>query len=118
MTISVSLPYPPSTNSIWARTKSGGVRKSDEYKLWLEAAGWQIHQQKPGQIAGKYVLLIEATRPDKRLRDIDNIIKSVSDALQRFSVVTDDCLCEDVRARWVAGGPGIQVTITPADEPQ
>jgi crossover junction endodeoxyribonuclease RusA len=112
--IVVQLPYPPSTNDIWVRTKRG-MRKSDGYSAWLKEAGWMLKQQKAGSVPGKYKLTIEAVRPDKRRRDVDNLIKSVSDALQAFGVVVDDSLCEFVSAQWVIGDAGIRVTVQPAE---
>jgi crossover junction endodeoxyribonuclease RusA len=115
--VTLTLPYPPSTNGIWVRTKRGGVGKSNEYNAWLEHVGWVIAQEKPAKIPGKYRLTIEATRPDKRKRDIDNLIKATSDALQKFSVIEDDHLCQFVSAQWVNGmctnEAGIRVTIEP-----
>jgi crossover junction endodeoxyribonuclease RusA len=107
------LPYPVSSNAVWSRTR-GGVRKSDEYSAWLTEAGWAIRQQKPVKIIGRYEMHIEAVRPDKRRRDIDNIIGSVSDALQAFGVIENDYLCECVSAKWVDGEGGCLVTITEA----
>jgi Holliday junction resolvase RusA-like endonuclease len=96
------------------------MRKSDAYNAWLEHVGWVIAQEKPKKIPGKYRLTIEATRPDKRKRDIDNTIKAVSDALQWFNVIVDDYLCERVSAEWAKGvstsEAGIRVTIEPEGE--
>ena len=58
------------------------MRKSDRYAAWLTEASWEAKRQRPAHIAGPYVLSVEAARPDRRARDIDNILKAVSDLLE------------------------------------
>ncbi len=111
--IEVRLPFPVSSNDVWSRTKTG-IRKSDEYKAWLTEAGYALNRQKPQKIAGKYELSIIASRPDKRRRDIDNIIGSVSDLLQKHGVIENDYLCEFVAATWATDGEGVRVFVRPA----
>ena len=80
--------------------------RSPEYTSWRTHALWAIKAQVQGQkIKGKYTLLIEAVRPDKRRRDIGNLEKAISDILQAAEVIEDDCLCEDLHLRWVPDGP-------------
>lgn len=72
------------------------------------------------RIDGPYTLSIAAQRNwrSKRARDIDNIIKPVSDALVKAGVVKDDSLAESVSARWAddLGGPAVVVIISEAQE--
>jgi len=86
--------------------------RSPEYTSWRTHALWAIEAQIAGQrIEGKYTLLIEAVRPDKRRRDIGNLEKAISDILQAAEVIEDDCLCEDLHLRWVLDGPECSVTV-------
>jgi Holliday junction resolvase RusA-like endonuclease len=62
-------------------------------------------------IKGKYDLLIEAVRPDKRRRDIGNLEKAVSDILQAAKIIEDDYLCQDLHMRWVKTGPECLITV-------
>ena len=64
---------------------------------------------------GHYQLTIEAVRPDKRRRDIDNLIKAVSDVLQDTGLIEDDCLCQEVTAKWVKEGPEMRVILEKID---
>lgn len=57
---------------------------------------------------------IDAVRPDKRHRDLDNLLKSSSDLLQHIGIVENDSLCQQISARWVSAGEGITVTVEPA----
>lgn len=76
--------------------------KSDGYADWRKAAVDQIKSQGVGRISGPYRLSIVAQRNwrSKRARDIDNVIKPISDALVKAGVVQDDSLAECVTARW------------------
>lgn len=111
--IVLNLPHPPSANRLWRRARKGMMR-SAEYCAWLTEAGWEAKRQRPGQISGPYKISIHAVRPDKRRRDIDNLIKPVGDLLQSLGVIEDDCQAEMVSARWVTSGSGITVILEPA----
>lgn len=111
MTIQLTIPYPPSANRLWVRARKG-MRMSDQYRIWINEALWTIKAQRPGKIDGPYKLAIHAPRPDKRARDIDNLIKPISDALECAGVVRNDSDCEMVTARWVTNcGKGVVVMI-------
>lgn len=70
--------------------------------------------QKPKPVIGAYKLTIQARRPDKRRRDLDNLIKPVSDLLADIGVIADDCHCEMITARWVTSGKPFTVRVEPA----
>jgi len=77
---------------------------------------WAIAAQiKGAKIKGEYTLDVQAKKPDKRRRDIGNLEKAVSDILQATGVIEDDCLCQDLRMRWVDFGPEFLITIRPHD---
>ncbi|WP_425087787.1 RusA family crossover junction endodeoxyribonuclease [Stappia sp.] len=96
---------PPSANDLRKSfVKAGRVMsaKTERYAAWREAAVWEIAAQRPGRIEGPYVLAIAVQRNwrSKRARDVDNIIKPISDALVKAGVVEDDSLAEKVSAQW------------------
>ena len=98
--ISLQLPYPP---SVWKLYTGFGKNrhKSTEYIKWLAAAATEVvtaPYREP--IAGKFSVTILAGRPDKRKRDIDNIIKPTLDLLQNHELIEDDCLAESITAAW------------------
>jgi len=90
------------------------MRKTDAYNAWLTLAVSEARKQKPEAISGPYHLSINVVRPDKRRRDIDNLIKATSDLLVCVGVIDDDCDCEMVSARWVTSGEGLYVRVSPA----
>jgi Holliday junction resolvase RusA-like endonuclease len=81
---------------------------------WLRDALYLAQAQRPQKLTGRYKLSIQAVRKNARKRDIDNLIKPISDLLVRLGTVTDDSLCEMVSARWVTTGEGITVRIEQA----
>jgi crossover junction endodeoxyribonuclease RusA len=113
MTIQLHVLYPPSANRLWVRAKKG-MRKSDDYRSWLSDAFFHIKEQKPGKIDGPYSISIQAVRPDKRKRDLGNLLKATEDVLQLAGVIRDDSDCELITMRWVTIGSGVQVLIDPA----
>ncbi|WP_395443596.1 RusA family crossover junction endodeoxyribonuclease [Caulobacter sp. UC70_42] len=102
--IAVSLPYPPSANRLWRAVKGRNI-KSAAYREWEGRALVAIAQQRPGHIDGPYSIHIEATRPDRRRRDLGNLEKPLSDALVSAGVVRDDCEAVRILVEWAPGEP-------------
>ncbi len=111
--IELTLPYPPSSNRLWTRTRRG-MRKTDAYCDWLRVGGYMVNVQKPEKLLGPYKLFIQAMRPDRRKRDLDNILKPISDLLQATGVIEDDSYCEMLSARWVTAGAPLLVRLEKA----
>lgn len=114
---------PPSANSMRAHFIAGGkVRsvKSKNYAEWKKSAAWEIASARPGKMSGPYRLSIAVQRNwrSKRARDIDNLIKPVSDALVAAGVVSDDSLAESVSAKWAddLGGPAVVAMLCDAEQ--
>jgi crossover junction endodeoxyribonuclease RusA len=51
-------------------------------------------------ITGPIKLEVIATRPDRRRRDVDNLLKSLLDALDHAEVYEDDSQIQDLRITW------------------
>lgn len=112
--IELRLPYPVSCNAMLNRTPTG-MRRSDSYTAWLIEAGWEAKRQRPGKIKGPYKLAIHAVRPDRRRRDLSNLLKATEDLLQSLGIIENDCLAEMISMRWVTSGSGITVTVEAAE---
>lgn len=107
---------PPSANGLRKSfIKEGKVVsvKSDAYSDWRKAAVSEIQAQGVGRVQGPYFLFVTAQRHwrSKHARDIDNLLKPLSDALVKAGVVEDDCLAEWVSARWADDLQGHAVVI-------
>lgn len=109
--IVLSLPLPPSANRLW-RTGRGKIYRSDIYNSWLGEVVWIIvRQSQSKRVTGSYKLTILATPPDKRKRDLDNLLKAASDALVKSGIIDGDHLCRWIEAKWVDGDPGCQLIV-------
>ncbi len=113
----IFLPFPIPVNNLFNNTKRGRVI-SPRYKAWREEAdALYLTQRRPTVVLGPYKFLLEVQRPDKRRRDISNLIKSVEDQLISYGLMEDDSSAVEVCARWVdedLGGMS-RITITPVE---
>lgn len=58
-------------------------------------------------------MVVEAFMPDKRMRDLDNLFKSLLDALVKAGVLVDDSVIDDLRIvrKCVVNGGKVLVSI-------
>ena len=98
--IELTLPWPPSVNRYW-RTFQGRMIISAEGRTYRKAVGDQVLIQRGAKhYEGKLRVVIEAWRPDKRRRDLDNLLKAVLDSLTHAGVWVDDSNIVDLRIYW------------------
>lgn len=109
------LPVPVSVNDMHAARKGGGVRRSDAYTAWIDAAGWRLTAQKPGRIAGRYTL--DLGLPRESGLDLDNAVKATSDLLQLHGVIRNDRNAERIGLWWQDETPEAVVVVAPAAGP-
>lgn len=93
------LSLPPSTNNLYWNVAGKGRVKTDDYRAWLEAAGWELKAQKAGQIKGHVGVQFHAGLMRRR-RDLDNLLKPTLDALVMWGIIEDDSWVADIHARW------------------
>lgn len=120
MSVSLTLPYPPSANRMWRSVpKLKSPIKSREYLAWIKAAQGCIPMVARDEIKGAFIVTIEADRPDRRKRDLDNLVKPILDLLRPTTthkgVIEDDHLAEQITIRWTSAEPkkpaSVRVTI-------
>lgn len=104
--IELNLPFPPSVNTYW-RTYNGRMLISEKGRAYRKAVADQVLIQRGNKhYEGKVKMTIEAFRPDKRKRDLDNLLKAPLDALTHAGVYMDDQLIVDLRIFWAEDDGG------------
>ena len=101
----IKLPWPPSVNTYWrAIIQSKRVRNilSEKARDYRNKASYEIFNQGYSAMEIDYPvrLTIIASQPDKRKRDIDNILKPLLDVLSHTDVWNDDSQVYDLRVLW------------------
>lgn len=104
----LSLPWPPSVNRYW-RSVNGRVLISREGRAYRRAVEGERMVQAPQhrRIDMPVAVTISAHPPDRRRRDIDNVLKALLDSLQSAGVFADDSQIDRLtieRASRVDGG--------------
>jgi crossover junction endodeoxyribonuclease RusA len=99
-----SLPWPPSVNHYWRNTINQGRQlvliSAEGRKYRLRVLSEILMQSVPRNgMAGSLNVDIAAFPPDKRRRDLDNILKSTLDALVHAGVIADDSFIDCLRVK-------------------
>jgi Holliday junction resolvase RusA-like endonuclease len=121
--LSFWLPFPPSTNNLFAHAQVGGrIRRfpTKTYKNWRREAVIRIRSQRLPQCTAPVVVKLELTPRDGRARDADNYAKPVLDALVEAGLLIDDSnrYVRAVIPYWLSPhrNSGVNVTIRLAGE--
>lgn len=97
--IKLELPWPPSVNHYYMRTRRGmiigkrGIAYREEVKRIVRESPYADEMPMKGDVK----LVAYAGPPDKRKRDIDNIFKCLLDSLTKAGVYEDDFQICDLR---------------------
>jgi len=105
MSMTIRLPYPPSLNRLY-RSINGRSIKSALGRSYSSVAAGLVMASRV-RVKGPFVLSLVATPPDKRARDLDNLLKPVLDALQTGGAIENDSLCRCLMIRWADVGAGL-----------
>ena len=103
---SIELPYPPSINHYWRRV-GNRTPISKEGRLFRKRVLATLKIQHIEPMTGPLAVRVVAHPPDRRRRDLDNIAKSLLDALEHGGVYEDDSQIDRLsieRASVVKGG--------------
>lgn len=97
--IEIILPWPPSVNTYY-RTFRGRMIISKAGREYRKKVIEECQKTALMQFTGPIAVEIEAHRPDKRKRDIDNLGKASLDALTHAGLWVDDAQIVDLRMFW------------------
>lgn len=107
--VEITLPWPPSINHYWRRcrdrfyiTKEGIYYRTEVAKRCLPYKGFFSEYD-------RIQVDIHALPPDKRKRDLDNVLKSLLDSLQHAYLFPDDNQIDDLRISRCSPNEGIVV---------
>lgn len=92
---SLRLPWPPSVNNYWVRTRFGSLAVGKKGKAFRLDVKDIVGTHSFGSARLKVTILVNP--PDKRKRDLDNLLKSTLDALEHAGLYDDDCQIDDLR---------------------
>ena len=98
------LPFPPTTNNLFRNVRGKGRVPTKRYEQWMKQAMQELMIQRPERLAGFVSVDLAFCRPDKRRRDLDNLLKAPLDALVKFAVIEDDSKIMAISARWIKDG--------------
>jgi Holliday junction resolvase RusA-like endonuclease len=100
----IELPIPPSVNGLWFNAPGRGRMRTDEYRAWLNEAGWLLKEQRVVRIHGTAGMELRVGLSNRR-RDVDNVIKPFGDLLQANGVIRNDQDIVEVSAKVGKDGP-------------
>ncbi|AXK30276.1 RusA family crossover junction endodeoxyribonuclease [Escherichia coli] len=106
MRIEFVLPYPPTVNTYWRRHGNTYFISEAGKRYRRDVALIVCQQRSKLNLSGRLAIKIIAEPPDKRRRDLDNILKAPLDALTHAGLLIDEQFDEIniVRGLPVCGG--------------
>lgn len=107
----LELPWPPTVNTYWRRVVVGrSVRTliSKRGRQYATKVAAIVRKAGKGTIRRRCAVTIEVYPPDRRRRDLDNLLKAPLDALVKAGALEDDSLIDwiQVERKQVVDPPG------------
>jgi crossover junction endodeoxyribonuclease RusA len=114
--IELTLPFPPSTNTYY-RNLNGKTLISAKGREYRKAVADQVLIQRGAKhLEGRLAVEIVAHVPDRRRRDLDNLLKSTFDSLTHAGVWVDDSQIDKLTVSRGPIGGILKIRITEQEE--
>ncbi|MCW8886890.1 MAG: RusA family crossover junction endodeoxyribonuclease [Motiliproteus sp.] len=117
--IDLVLPYPPTVNHYWQHTIRNGrhnVNIKQKGAVYRVETMYRCKEALKGksELVGRLGVEVFVSPPDRRKRDLDNILKALLDALGHAGVYQDDSQIDEliVRRQEPQKGGSVRVRIT------
>lgn len=109
----VELPYPPSVNHYWksGRDRSGRPMRylSTAAKDFKRVVGLLCGRKQA--FSGRVGVKVLVWTPDRRMRDLDNLLKGLLDSIAGAGVILDDCQVDEIHMRREGNHKGGRVQV-------
>jgi crossover junction endodeoxyribonuclease RusA len=112
--IVLELPWPKTINHLYGQARNGRRFIRPEGVKFRQAVREIVAEMGVKTMEGRVSVFIAAFPPDKRRRDLDNVLKQLGDSLTHAGVYLDDCQIDDlriIRQKVIKGGK-LSVVIT------
>lgn len=115
----LDLPFPPSVNSYWRHPTSGKLAGrhliSEKGRAYRDAVLETACRYQIPTILGRLTVSIDVFPPDRRRRDLDNVLKALLDGLVHARVIEDDSCIDKLLVERCAVSPQglVRVFISP-----
>jgi crossover junction endodeoxyribonuclease RusA len=94
--VMLTLPWPPSVNRYWRNVKGRVLVSKEGRDYRKKVCNQSLLHRFPRLGKARLRMSITAFPPDRRRRDLDNILKAVLDALQAAGVYHDDSQIDEL----------------------
>jgi crossover junction endodeoxyribonuclease RusA len=110
----IDLPWPPSVNHYYSVAGGRKILSETGRAFKLYATQLMLIQHIDKIKAPSYSVHILARPPDRRRRDLDNVLKPLLDALTEYGAISDDSKIDDLRIQRLnpVKGGSIQISVT------
>ena len=118
--MNLALPYPPSVKHYWRHyrgrtviSRDGRRFREDICDLLATSSQRSGNGPRKPPSGGRIALAMDAFPPDRRRRDLDNLLKSTQDALAHAGIYEDDSQIDLLvtRRREVVGGGHVEIQL-------
>jgi crossover junction endodeoxyribonuclease RusA len=104
MTFTCKLPWPPTVNNYYTVARGRKIISKKGRQFKSDCSFYITRLADP--MKANLQVEISVCMPDKRRRDLDNLLKPILDALGQYGVYEDDSQIVDLRIKKIEGKKG------------